>query len=531
MAGNAIFLPVIAVSSFLQRELWAGSSAARKMGEMELSRMGISSHFSPILLPLLKLLLHFPYCFVDDSPFSPISPPFPLPFCTFSAIFLHFPPFPPFPPIPPIFPILPDSKFLVWCVGEFGGGERGCLLLLPRGCCCLAAAPPRQYVLSTRLCVRPRACPRSVPLPRVATPSPAPQEEFVQKFQAHLEATARAAVEANGGQRRSFSQLTTDLYELSLQYRFALPSWLIFVIRAVVTLDGFAADMETPVNAVEAAFPHAVRRLLTPATPEARETLEGLLLTPHGDLNWGFVSELVAAGATTTPAAESGAPHAAPADGGSETLDRLLYVVQELLEDREGTYLRRLVWSLNSPAILRHVLCGLLREAVSFQGPSAETEAQVRQALGHLPRLARRFFRRRPAVPGAAGPAPDPLSSESRVRGASPGRDASHARSASHTYAPDDRLTPSPAVPPPSSAATRHRIHRTLVGQHVRKLLLTPSGLATVACALPVALLLVLRLALRQLLTAGLSGLGGVWQAVARRRVATPPPATAFSMA
>ena len=65
--------------------------------------MGISSHFlpsvshfSPTFLPFLNLSLHFPYCFVDDSPFPPIFPPF-------APIFLHFPPFPPVFPICPIF--------------------------------------------------------------------------------------------------------------------------------------------------------------------------------------------------------------------------------------------------------------------------------------------------------------------------------------------------------------------------------------------------------------------------------------------
>ena len=66
--------------------------------------MGISfhflpffSHFSPIFLPVLKLFFHFPYCFVDDSPFPPI--------------FSHFLIFPIFPISPP-FPHFPDSKIL-----------------------------------------------------------------------------------------------------------------------------------------------------------------------------------------------------------------------------------------------------------------------------------------------------------------------------------------------------------------------------------------------------------------------------------
>jgi hypothetical protein len=111
---------------------------------------------------------------------------------------------------------------------------------------------------------------------------------------------------------RSFSELTADLSVLALDYKFVLPAWMVFIVRAVITLDGFAlkgssgssenqqenaasvealetavalasssssspqeelvnanapsssggkTKMEASTNAVEAAYPHAARRV------------------------------------------------------------------------------------------------------------------------------------------------------------------------------------------------------------------------------------------------------------------------------
>ena len=55
----------------------------------------------------------------------------------------------------------------------------------------------------------------------------------------------------------SFTEITARLTELALTYQFILPPWLLFVVRAVITLDGFAAGMDPPLSALAAAAPHA----------------------------------------------------------------------------------------------------------------------------------------------------------------------------------------------------------------------------------------------------------------------------------
>ena len=108
----------------------------RTMGKMGLSKMGIPSRFGPISVPFSSTTSRpnppqptsrvLCSIFPSFSPISPHFPPFPPispHFSPFSPIFLHFPPF------APISHIFPDSKILVWWVGDFGGSERGCLLI------------------------------------------------------------------------------------------------------------------------------------------------------------------------------------------------------------------------------------------------------------------------------------------------------------------------------------------------------------------------------------------------------------------
>ena len=75
------------------------------------------SGFPPIVfnnVPPQPSTTHIPCAMPGISP-APPPPPSPI----------HFPPF------SSICPIFPDSKILVWWVGEFGGGERGGLSLRP----------------------------------------------------------------------------------------------------------------------------------------------------------------------------------------------------------------------------------------------------------------------------------------------------------------------------------------------------------------------------------------------------------------
>merc|ERR1712091_199132 len=99
------------------------------------------------------------------------------------------------------------------------------------------------------------------------------EEEFSASFVDALE-------KASQGTAGSFTEITTRLTELALTYQFILPPWLLFVVRAVITLDGFAAGMDPPLSALAAAAPHAACRVLAPRTAKGEAQLRASLFEP-----------------------------------------------------------------------------------------------------------------------------------------------------------------------------------------------------------------------------------------------------------
>ena len=100
------------------------------------------------------------------------------------------------------------------------------------------------------------------------------EDEFAASFVEALE---------GGGDRAmagSFTEITARLTELALTYQFILPPWLLFVVRAVITLDGFAAGMDPPLSALAAAAPHAACRVLAPRTAKGEAQLRASLFEP-----------------------------------------------------------------------------------------------------------------------------------------------------------------------------------------------------------------------------------------------------------
>lgn len=110
---------------------------------------------------------------------------------------------------------------------------------------------------------------------------------------------------------------------MTLQYKFILPPWMILIVRAVITLDGFAArcdpsvsspgiagsaggipgssfardevcdiDPQGSLSAVEAALPHAVQRIFSPTTAEGRATLRRAILDDDGQIAWDRLAQV-----------------------------------------------------------------------------------------------------------------------------------------------------------------------------------------------------------------------------------------------
>ena len=310
------------------------------------------------------------------------------------------------------------------------------------------------------------------------------QEEFVSAFEAHLQETART--DASGRpRRRSFSEMTTDLSALSLSYRFLLPSWMIFVVRAVVTLDGFAQALDPPLNAMQAAAPHALRRALTPSTPKGRAALEGLLLdADSGDLNWALLDEML----QTARAASAGAPAPPAADlpDWYEDPSGVKAFPKELLDTfwgrERGAALRRIAYKADSPRILRSSARRLFGLVAGGGLSAAHRRALLAAAASAL-----RPGRPAPseAAPEAArGPEPAPERAADDFDFFESGSDAV---AASRGAAFPERYREEPPPPQWRGAAVR----RVLVARHLRAVLGTPRGLcAAVAAAAAAALVL-----------------------------------------
>ncbi|GAB5365045.1 hypothetical protein AAMO2058_001022700 [Amorphochlora amoebiformis] len=208
--------------------------------------------------------------------------------------------------------------------------------------------------------------------------------------------------EAKRKKKRTFSEITTRLTELSFQYRFTLPEWMLFIIRSVITLDGFAGRMEPPFNALELAYPHAIRRALTPRTKKGQQELRNLVLTHDGDLNLERLSSLLGENMdrrspsedtwpeTTSPVTTSsgkkkpggGVMNGIP-DGGMGNFD-----VMDLLASPDGCAIRRILFTLNTQRLLGRVL-GLISP---FRDPKTSTELDNQLRALALQTLRRQFF-------------------------------------------------------------------------------------------------------------------------------------------
>lgn len=186
------------------------------------------------------------------------------------------------------------------------------------------------------------------------------EKTFAAAFVAHMDQEA--------GADRSFSEMTTALSSLSLSYRFVLPSWMVFIIRAVVTLDGFASELATPISAVDEALPHAVRRALTPRTAEGRRALRELCVDEEGVPRWARLRLLGGrdeAAASAGPSAAAQQPDPASA-GPSSAEARLRRAAAEagalVLEPSvEGGALRRVAVSVSTPSLCGAALRGVVR--------------------------------------------------------------------------------------------------------------------------------------------------------------------------
>eukprot|EP00873_Tetraselmis_striata_P015996 jgi/Tetstr1/436260/TSEL_025102.t1 len=223
-----------------------------------------------------------------------------------------------------------------------------------------------------------------------------PEEAFTAVFTESMNA---------GGQQRSFSQITEQLCELGASYKVNLPTWLVLIIRAMMTLDGFASAMDY--NPIEAAYPHAIRRALAPITPRGRAALRNAVLTPEGDVQWARLSNLLGNDDALRDASAANQARAQLAgtsgqdDLHMDAAEEAKRVLQELMVSTEGRALRRLIYVANTRSIVgqllsRETLAAAVAaaQAGSVMAVMSAMAGQIEEQLGKSVAAAQRAFRR-----------------------------------------------------------------------------------------------------------------------------------------
>jgi predicted unusual protein kinase regulating ubiquinone biosynthesis (AarF/ABC1/UbiB family) len=313
--------------------------------------------------------------------------------------------------------------------------------------------------------------------------APCSDDEYFGEF---VKAMERRGGE--GGAPRSFSQLTADLSELALEYKFYLPPWMVYLVRAVITLDGFAARACAPaadgctvaraeeaVNAVEAAMPHAVRRVFCPTTAEGRSALERAILDEDGEIRWARLLELAdATGAPSTPAdggdsaasaaaedAQRGGTSSPAADGDVSAVTAPLLA---LLAHPEGAALRRLIHTLDAASVLRRITA-IAATSVRHGTSHCASSAALRSALASSAAGAFRSIKLPSQRAGAAHEA------QREPVGATPLADSPSRRLLFSAY---------PTAKPDGSERAARRVHRFLLRAHLARLLSSPRGVLDV---------------------------------------------------
>lgn len=237
-------------------------------------------------------------------------------------------------------------------------------------------------------------------------------------FPEYLEAFERSMLQATGVAGMSaFSDIVDALADLALQYRVALPPYMVLIIRSLTTLDGFAQRLEPPINMYEAGYPHAIRRALSPRTERGKEVLQRVLLDDEGRVQWERLLAMTVEAPATVEAVEAeggGGGEVVPVSSyGASAAEASLSAASgwvgdlgaELLSAREGRALRRIVHGANSLALVDTVL-NPPNELLKALFRTRPRQAVVERCAAIGAALVRLLGRAEPAA--AAQPEPQP---------------------------------------------------------------------------------------------------------------------------
>jgi len=283
------------------------------------------------------------------------------------------------------------------------------------------------------------------------------EDEFAASFVEALE---------GGGDRAmagSFTEITARLTELALTYQFILPPWLLFVVRAVITLDGFAAGMDPPLSALAAAAPHAACRVLAPRTAKGEAQLRASLFEPGSTrLDVERLAALASA-AAEMPCEDDACSVDTARQRGDDAANVAARVAVLLLTDADGRALRRVARDVEAAPLVARARGAVARAAFGRAAAPAPLRDAARAARGAPAALLRRLPGLGPRPPAAAAdaaaaPVADALAGDARL------------------FEPAARTD----LPPPP-AWRKRRVLRVLAAKHARDLLLRPRHAASLA--------------------------------------------------
>lgn len=159
-------------------------------------------------------------------------------------------------------------------------------------------------------------------------------------FEEFASALAKEMEEDKEAQSR-LGATVAAIRRLSDRYLMLTPPYVVLITRTFVTLEGFVQRVDPDFNIYTMALPVTLRRLISPATPGAKESLRRRVLTEDGGVQWRTLEALLEATKKAPPAAEG----IASADSGFKPMEGLL-------GSTAGQTIRRLAYDVDASRLL-----------------------------------------------------------------------------------------------------------------------------------------------------------------------------------
>lgn len=164
-------------------------------------------------------------------------------------------------------------------------------------------------------------------------------------FQEFADALAKEFEEDSEAQAK-LGATVAAIRRLSDRYLMLTPPYVVLITRTFVTLEGLVDRVDPDYNIYTMALPVTLRRLLCPATAEAREALRERLLTEDGEVKWNQLEGLFQRSAGNSSTATGSRAPAAAGD---------FRPMKGLLGSSDGAFLRRVCYDVDVDKMIRYL--------------------------------------------------------------------------------------------------------------------------------------------------------------------------------